>query len=53
MWTPLLFLFGVGLPTSPKTLTAGLRCGLWRGQETGHSVISAHESMRHGTREHR
>jgi hypothetical protein len=31
--------------------TAGLLGGLWHGQETGHSVITAHEFMRHDTRD--
>ena len=43
-------LFGVGLPTPPKAPTAGLLCGVWHGQETGHSVMTAHEFMRRGTR---
>jgi hypothetical protein len=41
-WPEALFsaapLFGVGLPTPPKAPTVGLLCGLWHGQETGHSV---------------
>jgi hypothetical protein len=44
-----VLLLGVSLLTPPKTLTVGLRRSLWRGQETGHSAMSAHEFMRHGT----
>jgi hypothetical protein len=40
-------LFGAGLPTPPQAPTAGLRCSVWRGQETGHSVRPAHEFMIH------
>src|SRR5262249_7004815 len=35
------FLFGVGLLTPPTAPTVGLLCGLWHGQEPGHSVIVA------------
>jgi len=44
-------LCGVGLPTPPQAPPAGLPCGVWHGQETGHSVMTAHEFMRHGTSE--
>src|SRR6266404_1861698 len=43
-------LFGVGLLTPPKAPSTGLRCNLWRGQETGHIAITAHEFMRQGAR---
>jgi hypothetical protein len=38
-WDGEAALLGVGLLTPPKTLTAGLWCSLWHGQETGHSVM--------------
>jgi hypothetical protein len=38
-----MLLLGVGLSTPPKVPTAGLQCGLWRGQETGHSIAWAQE----------
>jgi hypothetical protein len=36
----LLSLFGAGLLTPPKPPTVGLQRGLWRGQETGHSLFT-------------
>jgi hypothetical protein len=33
-------MIGVGLPTPPKAPVTDLQRGLWRGQETGHSVGS-------------